>query len=124
MARKILTIDGTELEVMDYQWTIADQDLDSGRNLKGYMERNLLDHSINKLTVVFPPQNDSDRSTLLKLLHKEELTVKFLSPYSNSIEIHTMYHGDLTSALYWNIINVDGEEEILYNSFSVELVEY
>lgn len=121
---KLLNIDGTDVELMDYQWMLADQDLDSGRNLAGYMERNLLDHSINKLTLVFPPQNGDERSATLKLLHKEKLICKFLSPYSNSIETHTMMHGDLKSALYWNIVNNDGVEEVLYNSFQVELVEY
>ena len=121
---KLLVIDGTEVEVMDYQWMLADQDLDSGRNLAGYMERNLLDHSVNKLTIVFPPQNGEDRSAILKLLHKEELVCKFLSPYSNAEEQHIMMHGDLKSALYWNIENVDGMPEVLYNSFQVELVEY
>lgn len=121
---KVLNIDGVDLEVMDYQWLLADQDLDSGRNLAGYMERNLLDHSVNKLTIIFPPQDGEERKNVLQLLHKKELSCKFLSPYTNSLETHTMMHGDLKSALYWNVINQNGQEEILYNSFQVELVEY
>ena len=121
---KLLTIDGTTVEVMDYQWMLADQDLDSGRNLAGIMERNLLEHSVNKLTVIFPPQNGDERAATLQLLHKEELICDFLSPYSNSIERHIMMHGDLKSALYWNVVNENGQDEILYNAFTVELVEY
>lgn len=30
---QLLNIDGTNVEVMGYIWTKADQDLDSGRNL-------------------------------------------------------------------------------------------
>lgn len=120
---KTLEIDGTEVEVMDYQWLLADQDLDSGRNLAGYMERNLLDHSVNKLTIIFPPQNGTDRAATLQLLHSESLVCSFLSPYSNSYEEHIMMHGDLSSALYWNPDDSLGTE-ILYQQFQVELVEY
>lgn len=120
---KTLEIDGAEVGVMDYQWLLADQDLDSGRNLAGYMERNLLDHSVNKLTVIFPPQNGADRAALLQLLHKEVLSCYFLSPYSNTYETHVMMHGDLSSALYWNVEDSLGTE-ILYQQFQVELVEY
>lgn len=121
---KLLNIDGTDVEVMDYQWMLADQDLDSGRNLAGIMERNLLEHSVNKLTLIFPPQNGDERAATLQLLHKRELNCKFLSPYSNTIETHIMMHGDLKSALYWNVVNQDGKDEILYKEFQVELVEY
>lgn len=121
---KLLNIDGTDVEVMDYQWMLADQDLDSGRNLAGIMERNLLEHSVNKLTLIFPPQNGDERAATLQLLHKKELNCKFLSPYSNTVETHTMMHGDLKSALYWNVVNQDGKDEILYKEFQVELVEY
>lgn len=122
---RTLSIDGTEVQVMDYQWMLADQDLDSGRNLAGYMERNLLDHSVNKLTITFPPQTGAERATTLQLLHKEHLSCNFLSPYTNSYETHDMMHGDLKSALYWNVDSEgDIPSQILYNAFQVELVEY
>lgn len=124
MARKLINIDGTDLEVMDYHWSLDDQDLDSGRNLSGYMERELLDHSVNTLDIIFPPLNDVEMSNTLQLLHKETLICRFLSPYSNTIEEHKMMHGNLTTDLYWNIINIEGQEEILYKSFKVQLVEY
>lgn len=119
----ILNIDGTDVEVMDYQWLIADQDLDSGRNLAGYMERNVLDHSANVLTIVFPPQYASQRRALLRLLHKKQLSCTFLSPLSNTMETHIMYHNDLESALYWNPNDSIGNE-VLYNAFQVKLIEY
>lgn len=124
MATQLLNIDGTDVEVMGYLWSKKDQDLDSGRNLAGYMERNILDHSVVTLKVTFPPQNQTERQELINLLDKHSLTVKCLSPKTNSVETHTMYHGDLDSEIYWNVIDNDGKEEILYNSFSVELVEY
>lgn len=120
---KTLSIDGTDVEVKDYQWELDDQDLNSGRNLAGYMERNLLAHSVNKLTLIFPPQNAEDRAKTLQMLHKEHLSVNFLSPYSNSYETHNMMHGNLPSSLYWNVQD-DLGTEILYQEFQVELVEY
>ena len=122
---KILNIDGTDVEVMDYLWNLADLDKDSGRNLAGYMERDLLEHSINTLTIVFPPQNQYERSNTLKLLHKEHLSCRFLSPYSNTVETHDMMHGDLESQLYWNIKDINTDTDIIqYNAFQVKLVEY
>ena len=121
---QILNIDGTDVEVMSYLWTLNDLDVDSGRNLAGYMERNLLEHSVNTLTIIFPPQNQFERQKTLVMLHKEELICKFLSPYSNSIETHKMMHGDLESKLYWNVKKQDGIDEILYEQFQVKLVEY
>lgn len=122
---KVLNIDGTDVEVMDYLWSLADIDLDSGRNLSGYMERDLLDHSVNTLTIVFPPQNQTLRQQTLQLLHKEHLNCKFLSPYTNSLETHDMMHGDLESKLYWNIKDVRTNEDIIeYEAFQVKLVEY
>lgn len=119
----ILNIDGTDVEVMGYLWMIADQDVDSGRNLAGYMERNVLDHSANVLTITFPPQDAIQRNRLLQLLHKNQLTCTFLSPLSNQMETHIMYHNDLESDLYWNVSDIIGNE-ILYNSFQVKLIEY
>ena len=119
----VLNIDGEDIEVMDYKWKLADQDLDSGRNLAGYMERNLLDHSVNTLTIVIPPQDGAARSHTLQLLHKEYITAHFLSPYTNTMETHVMMHGDLESDLYWSVSDEVGTET-LYNSMTVQLVEY
>lgn len=121
---QLLNIDGTDVEVMSYLWTLNDQDLDSGRNLAGYMERDLLEHSINTLTVTFPPQNQTERQQILTLLHKENLVCRFLSPITNTIETHTLMHGNLESEVYWNVIDSDNNDEILYKAFQVKLVEY
>lgn len=119
----ILNIDGADVEVMNYTWTLADQDLDSGRNLAGYMERNMLPHSVNTLTLTFPPQEAAERALTLQRLHKKNLVCTFLSPYSNTLETHTMMHGDLESTIYWNVDDELGSQT-LYNSFEVKLVEY
>jgi len=119
----LLNIEGKNVEVMKYSWMIADQDLDSGRNLAGYLERNILEHSVNTLNITIPPQNAAQRAHTLQLLHKNYLTVSFLSPYSNTVETHTLYHGDLESELYWNVDDAIGTET-LYNAMQVKLVEY
>lgn len=120
---QLLNIDGTDLEVSGYLWKLADQDLDSGRNLAGYMERNLLDHRINTLTITIPSQIASERQATINLLDKYSMQITFLSPKTNTMETHTMMHGDIESEIYWNVED-DLGSEIRYNSFQVQLVEY
>lgn len=121
---QLLNIDGIDVEVMSYLWSKKDQDLDSGRNLAGYMERNLLPHSVVTLKVTFPPQNQFDRQYILNLLDKETLIVRCLSPKSNTVETYSMMHGDLDSEIYWNVKDINNNDEILYEAFTVQLVEY
>lgn len=124
MAVQLLNVNGNNLEVMSYLWSKKEQDVDSGINLKGYLERDILEHHRHTLKVTFPPQNQAQRQNLLNILDDPYLTVKFFSPKSGQIETHTMYHGDLDSDIYWNVDSINGDNEIVYNSFSVDLVEY
>ena len=121
---QLLNIDGEDVEVMSYLWSKKDQDIDSGRNLAGYMERNVLDHSVITLKVTLPPQNQYERQQIINLIDKKSMTVKCLSPKTNRVETHKMYHGDIDSEVYWNVKNNDNDDEILYTAFSIQLVEY
>lgn len=124
MAVQLVNINGTDVAVMSYGWSKKEQDVDSGVNLKGYLERDILEHHRHTLSLVIPPQNQSERQALLNLVDNPYLTVKFFSPKSGTIETHTMYHGDLDSDIYWNVDSINGDDEIRYNSFTLELVEY
>ena len=120
-----ITINGKELECSSYVFAKMELDLDSGRNLNGVMERNVLAHHPRKITVKFPPMNSSQMVSLLSVVDKSTLTVKAFNPFTASQETMTMYHGDLIPEIYWNGINpTTNKQEILYKEFQVELVEY
>lgn len=120
-----ITISGKELECTSYVFAKMELDLDSGRNLNGVMERNVLAHHPRKLTVKFPPMNSAEMVSLLAIIDKSTLSVTAFNPFTGLNETMTMYHGDLIPEIYWNGINPKtNTQEILYKEFQVELVEY
>lgn len=120
-----ITINGKELECSSYTFAKMEIDLDSGRNLNGVMERNVLAHHPRKITIKFPPMNSTEMVSLLAALDNSTLTVKAFNPFTGTQETMTMYHGDLIPEIYWNGTNpTTKEQEILYKEFQVELVEY
>lgn len=121
----IIAINGKQLECSSYTFAKMELDLDSGRNLNGIMERNVLAHHPRKLTIKFPPMNSTEMVSLLAVLDKSTLTVNAFNPFTGSYENMTMYHGDLIPEIYWNGTNpATNTQEILYKEFQVELVEY
>lgn len=121
---QLLNINGTDVEVMSYGWSKKEQDVDSGINLKGYLERDILEHHRHTLKFIIPPQNQQERQAFLNLVDNPYLTVKLFSPKSGREETHTMYHGDLDSDIYWNVQSINGDDEIRYTEVQVDLVEY
>lgn len=126
MENQILVIDGTAVEVSSYEFDKMELDIDSGRNLNGVMERNILSHHPRKIIAKFPPRTGIEMKSLLTLLDKSTLTVTAYNPFTNAMERNIkMYHGDLKPVLYWKVENIAGTEiEVLYQELQVELVEY
>lgn len=121
----IIAINGKQLECSSYTFAKMELDLDSGRNLNGIMERNVLAHHPRKLTIKFPPMNSTEMINLLAVLDNSSLTVNAFNPFTGAYENMTMYHGDLIPEIYWNGTNpTTNTQEILYKEFQVELVEY
>lgn len=122
---EILTINNKQLECSSYVFAKMELDLDSGRNLNGIMERNVLAHHPRKITVKFPPMNSAQMVELLNVLDNSTLTVTAFNPFTASTETMSMMHGDLIPEVYWNGINpTTNTQEVLYKEFQVELVEY
>ena len=97
-----------------------EMDLDSGRNLKGIMQRTVLEHHPRTLTLKFPAgMNEIQMKNLLEVLDKPELDVECFDPFTADKTVAKMYHGDLTPSIQ---IYIEGR--IQYDEFSVELVEY
>ena len=117
----------TELMTADYEFDKMELDLDSGRNLNGVMERNILSHHPRKLIVSFPPMDGEEMKSLLNLLDHSTLYVKAFDPFQNAMQTSPMkmMHGDLKPKLYWKVENVNGTQiEVMYQKLQVELVEY
>lgn len=126
MENKTLVVDGTEIETMSYEFDKMELDIDSGRNLNGVMERNILSHHPRKIIAELPPMNAEKMKNVLAVLDKPELYVTAYNPFKDAMESNIkMYHGNLKPVLYWKIESVDGTEiEVLYQKLKVELVEY
>lgn len=127
---QIVYIDGVPLNdpvPSGFSFEKYDQDLDSTRNMKGYLIRNKLDHSVRKLPLAFPPMNGGQMKRLLALVDKEQMQVRAFDPWQNQVQTVSMklYHGDLQPVVdhfYWDYENE--RVDVLYKEFSVNLVEY
>ena len=120
-----VTINNTEVSCASYRFAKMEIDLDSGRNLNGVMERNVLAHHPRKLFITFPPMNENARYNLLTLLDNSTLSVTAYNPFTKTTETMSMMHGDLDSEIYWDGTNpATNTKEILYKECTVELVEY
>jgi hypothetical protein len=117
-AVQLINVNGTDVAVMSYDFSKKEQDLDSGRNLEGIMDRNILAHHPRTIDIVLPPLDREGMHNYLKIFDNPYLTVRAFDIFTNQIETLTMMHGDLNPSLYWN------PEEFLYNAMKIQLVEY
>lgn len=120
--QELVRIDGVVLDPQPappYSFSKKEQDLDSGRNLLGVMERTILDHHVHTLSLKFPPMTKEKMRVLLNILDKPYLNVTAFDPFTNNMETYVMMHGDLTANL-----NIYTKDRTLYDEYTVELVEY
>lgn len=116
----------TELKTFDYNFHKMELDLDSGRNLNGKMDRNILSHHPRKIIATFPAQDGVQMQKLLNLLDHSTLYVKAHDPFINAMQTEpmVMMHGDLKTKLYWKVVDLEDNVETMYEACQVELVEY
>ena len=120
-----ITINNKTIECQKYQFAKYEIDLNSGRNLDGVMDRNVLAHHPRKLFVTFPPKDENAMAELLNLIDNPELNVTAYNPWTKTNVTMDMMHGDLIPEIYWDGVDpATDEKEVLYNAFSIELVEY
>lgn len=128
---QVVYIDGNPLndpKPSGFTFEKYDQDYDSGRNMKGYLLRNKMEHSVRKLPLSFPAgMNGEQMKKLLAIVDKEVMQVKAFDPWQNQMMTVTMkqYHGDLKPEVdhfFWNY-ELD-KIDVFYKEFSVNLVEY
>ena len=114
-----LNVDGQDVPVMSFKEGLRDQDLDSGVNLAGYMERNILAHSRRTIDIVLPPCTKEQLHEYMKLFHKTHLAVKVWCIFEGKETTIDMMHGDLIGDMYWQL-----EYGSLYKATTIQLVEY
>lgn len=116
----------TELQTFEYSFDKMELDLNSGRNLNGKMERNILPHHPRKIIATFPAQDGVQMQKLLNLLDHSTLYVKAHDPFINAMQTEpmVMMHGDLKTKLYWKVVDLEDNVETMYEACQVELVEY
>lgn len=120
-----ITINGHTYECSSYQFGKYELDLDSGRNLNGVMERNVLAHHPRKIFAKFPSMDENTMASLLSDFDNSTLSVTAYNPFTKSNVTMSMMHNDLIPEIYWDGINpTTQQKEVLYNEFSIELVEY
>lgn len=118
MSVQLLNVDGANVEVQSYDFGYREQDLDSGVNLAGYMERNVLEHHRRTIDIVLPPCDRTQMHQYMTIFNKSTLTVNAFDINTNQIETIICMHGDLLPSIYWN------PDEMLYNAMKIQLVEY
>lgn len=116
----ILNINGTDYEVQGFVVSYKELDLDSGRNLRGVMERNVLSHHVRTLDATFPPMNATKMSSLINNIDRATSTIRFYNIKTKAMSTMSCMHGDITPELKWYKTDTDS----LYNPLKVQFVEY
>lgn len=94
-------------------------DADSERNGNGDLIRNIVNKKY-KISLEFPPMKGNKLRALLVLLDNASFTVEYYYEKTNSYRTGTFYAGDLVTNAMFKKLN----DEIVYDVFSVNLVEY
>ena len=92
-------------------------DADSERNASGNLIRNVVNKKY-KIQLEFPPMKATKMKALLSLLDNTSMTVEYYDQKSDTYRTGTFYAGDLiTSPLF-------KKDEIVYDGFKINLIEY
>ncbi len=94
-------------------------DTNSERNAKGDLIRNIVNKKY-KIELEFPPMKATKMKPLLVLLDNPELSVEFYNQETDTYITKTMYANDLiTDPLFKKT-----GEDVVYDAFSVNLIQY
>lgn len=116
--QQLINVQNTDIEVKSYLFSKKELDLDSGRNLNGYMERTVLGHHPRTIDIILPPCDRTQMHNYMVLFDRREITVRAFDIFTNQVETLICMHGDLSPDIYWN------PDEMLYKDMKIQLVEY
>lgn len=96
-------------------------DKDSYRTASGDLKRNKIADKM-KFELVFKMMTKTELQSLLTILNSDSFTVTYEDMITSSVLSGTFYHNDITISPYW--IKSEDNTNVLYNEFSVNLIEY
>lgn len=104
------------------------QDLDSGRNANGVLNRNVLDHMPSTISFQAKPMYNRDLNKMMSFIRshymvekEKKLTLEYYCPDIDSYKTGEFYVPDIEFTI--NMVDVE-KKEILYNGFTLEFIEY
>lgn len=103
------------------------QDLDSYRDNRGQLHRNVLAHTASKIEFQTVPMTESNKIALMGLFRthfivekERKLNVTYYDPETSEYKTGTFYMPDIQFPLY----TVDEQGVLWYDSFRVAFIEY
>lgn len=96
-------------------------DKDSHTAANGTLIRNPIAQKF-KFFLTFPFMNKAQMQVVLQMLDSEVLTVVYEDIFNGTTKTGSFYHGDIEVSVYQ--IRSEDNSDILYNPFSINLIEY
>lgn len=96
-------------------------DKDSYRTASGDLKRNFIGYKM-KFELTFKMMTKTEIQSLLSMLNSESFTVTYENIITGSVVSGTFYHNDMSVSPYW--IKSEDNTNVLYNEFSINLIEY
>ena len=96
-------------------------DKDSYRSASGLLIRNVLTDKI-KFFLEFPPMNKTEIQALLNQFNSNAFVVTYEDMITGVVKSGTFYHGDIEIKPIW--IKSEDNTDVLYDVFSINLIEY
>lgn len=96
-------------------------DKDSYRTADGTLKRNKIGDKM-KFELTFKMMTKSELQSLLTILNSDAFTVQYEDMITGTLISGTFYHNDMKISPYW--IKSEDNTNVLYNEFSINLIEY
>lgn len=104
------------------------QDLNSTRNANGILQRNVLAHRPSTISLSTKPMDNTELEKMMELItrnfvaeNERKVKLTYYCPDINSYKTGYFYIPDITFPI--NLVDVENKT-ILYNSFTLEFIEY
>ena len=104
------------------------QDLDSGRNANGALERNVLDHMPSTISFQTKPMWNEELDEMMSFIRshysvekEKKVVLEYFCPDINGYKTGEFYVPDIEYPI--NMVDLENNR-ILYNGFSLEFIEY
>lgn len=104
------------------------QDIDSGRNANGVLERNVLDHAPSTISFQTKPMWNNDLEEMMSFIRshysvekEKKVVLEYFCPDINGYKVGEFYVPDIEYPI--NMVDLE-QNRILYNGFTLDFIEY